>query len=170
MLRPALFTVALLGAASPGARLAAQPAAPATIPAFSLKDQFDRPLTREALAGAPVVFLVSAREGADAAQRWSAALRGPARARGVRTVDVADLKGAPRLLRGVIRGGFPKDTARGILLDFEGRLGRALRGARPPLVAVVYGPDGRLRRAVELPTDGTDGATADLLLTAAQRP
>jgi hypothetical protein len=92
----------------------------------------------------------------------------------VRTVDVADLKGAPRLLRGVIRGGFPKDTARAILLDFEGRLGRALRGDRAALVAVVYGADGRLRRAVELPIDGTDGATdratGDQLLTATQRP
>lgn len=164
-----LLGAALLAVAPLGGALSAQPAAPATIPAFSVKDQFDRPLTREAVAGTPVIFIVAAREGADAAQRWSAALRGRARARGVRTVNVADLKGAPRLLRGVIRGSFPKDTAQAILMDFGGRLGRALRGKRPALVAVVYGADGRLRRAVELPTDGTDGAIRDGLLTAAER-
>jgi short-subunit dehydrogenase involved in D-alanine esterification of teichoic acids len=173
MLRPALFTVALLGAASPGARLAAQPAAPATIPAFSLKDQFDRPLTREALAGAPVVFLVARARGADAAQRWSAALRGPARARGVRTVDVATSRG-PRACCAGSSGAASEGHRPGILLDFEGGSGAPCAGDRAALVAVVYGADGRLRRAVELPIDGTDGATdratGDQLLTATQRP
>jgi hypothetical protein len=99
---------------------------------------------------------------------WTEALRRPARTRGVRVVSVADLKGAPRLLRGVIRGGFPKDTVRSILMDFSGQLGRALRGKRSSLVAVVYGADGRLRRAVELPTGGTDATLAELLLTSAR--
>lgn len=144
------------------------PAAPATMPTFSMTDQFDRLVTSEAIMGAPVLFLVAARDGADGAMRWEEALRGPARTRGVRVVSVADLKGAPRLLRGVIRGGFPKDTVRSILMDFSGQLGRALRGKRSSLVAVVYGADGRLRRAVELPTGGTDATLAELLLTSAR--
>jgi hypothetical protein len=131
-----------------------------------VRDQFDQPLTREAIAGRPVLFLVAGRAGADAARRWSATLREPARARGVRLVSVADLKGAPRLLRGIIRRDFPTDTAEAILMDFDGALGRPLRGERAALVAVSYGADGRLTRAVALPTQGApDAALAERLLT-----
>lgn len=152
------------------ARAHAQPAAPASLPAFRVRDQFDRTLDRQALAGAPVLVVVAGRAGADAAERWEALLRAPARARGVRVVSVADLKGAPRLLRGVIRGSFPKDTARAVLMDFDGQLGRPLRGERPPLVAVAYGADGRLRRTTELPLDAPDAALGEQLIAAALRP
>ncbi|HYW30923.1 MAG TPA: hypothetical protein VE869_05395 [Gemmatimonas sp.] len=117
-----------------------------------------------------MIFLVASREGAEGAERWEAALRASARSRGVRIVSVADLKSAPRLLRRVIRRDFPKDTATGILMDFSGQLGRALRGERLPLVAVAYGADGRLRRAIELPLGRTDVTRAELLLTSAERP
>lgn len=178
-----LLRLALLSIAFAGAHLSAQPTdprqttprptalpAPQTLPAFSVKDQFERPLVREALTGLPVLFIVSAREGADAARRWFASLREPARARGLRIVSVADLKGAPRLLKGVIRRSFPKDTAESILMDFDGRLGRVLRGDKAALVAVVYGADGRLQRAVELPLSGPDVAISAVLLGSTPKP
>lgn len=150
-------------------RLFAQPVAPAIMPAFSAKDQFERLLTREGLAGLRVIFIVAAREGAGAAQRWAEPLRDPASARGVRVVNVADLVGAPRLLRGLIRRGFPKDSSQSVLLDFDGTLGRALPGPRPPIVAVAYGADGRLRSAEELPIASADQATADRRIAATER-
>lgn len=178
-----ILSAALFGVTLVGAPLAAQRAtsplpvpatttlpAPPTLPAFMVTDQFDRPLARGALTGSTVLFLVAAREGADAARRWFGALREPARARGIRIVSVADLKGAPRFLRGLIRRGFPKDTAEAILMDFDGRLGRALRGEKPALVAVVYAADGRLQRAMELPLGDPDAAIGAALLGAARTP
>jgi hypothetical protein len=182
-LRAAVLGIALSAAARPTASLSAQSngsqqpvtratavQAPAAVPSFSVTDQFDRLFTEEAMVGTPVLFLVASRDGADAARRWSSALAEPARARGVRIVNVADLKGAPRLLKGVIRRGFPKDTTDRILMDFDGRLGRTLRGERLALVAVLYGADGRLQRAVELPTSGPDRAISNQLLGPARQP
>lgn len=140
------------------------PTAPAVLPAFAVADQFDRTLTREALGGKVVVFLVAARSGANAAEAWSNALREPARARDIRVVNVADLKGAPRLLRALIRRDFPKDTSRAILMDFGGTIGRALRGERAALVGVVYGSDGRLLRSLELPITSPTVALRERLL------
>jgi hypothetical protein len=56
----------------------------------------------------------------------------------------------------------PKDTSARVLLDWDGALGRPVRGADRPLVAAAYGRDGRLRRweALPLADQGADAAAA----------
>jgi hypothetical protein len=166
---------ALVGAAvgavvlgAPGGALA-QP--PAQLPAATLRDQFGAAAAITSPPGTPVVVLASNREGGEAAGRWERQVRAASAGSAVRVLSVADLRGAPRLLRGVIRGQMPKDTATRILLDWDGAVGRPVRGADRPLVAAAYGRDGQLRRWEALPLAappaGESAALARALVQAA---
>lgn len=147
----------------------------AAFPAVALRDQFGTAVTLASPPGVPVVVLASNREGSEAAGRWQRVFRDAAQtAGGVRVLSVADLRGAPRLVRGLIRGQMPKDTAARVLLDWDGALGRPVRGPDRPLVAAAYGRDGRLRRWEALPLGeppaGAAAATAQALVRAAAQP
>jgi hypothetical protein len=146
----ALATVAG-GAVMLGAPVRALAQPPAQLPTATLRDQFGGATAITSPPGTPVVVLASNREGAEAAGRWERQVRAASAGSVVRVLSVADLRGAPRLLRGVIRGQMPKDTATRILLDWDGALGRPVRGADRPLVAAAYGRDGQLRRWEALP-------------------
>jgi hypothetical protein len=161
------FAGAVLLAASVAAPALAQP--PAQLPAAMLRDQFGAATALANPPGAPVVVLASNREGSDAAARWERQFRAASAGSAVRVLSVADLQGAPRLLRGVIRGQMPKDTAARVLLDWDGALGRPLRGADRPLVAAAYGPDGRLRRWEALSLTGESAAERAALAQALVR-
>ncbi len=152
-------------AALGSATAAAQP--PAQLPAATLRDQFGGGVTLASPPGAPVVVLASNREGGEAAGRWERQFRTASAGSGVRVLSVADLRGAPRLVRRLIRGQMPKDTAARVLLDWDGALGRPVRGADRPLVAAAYGRDGRLRRWEALPLTGETAALAQTLVQAA---
>lgn len=161
------------GAAVVGGSLGAQPVAPpagrappAQLPAATLRDQFGTATTLASPPGVPVVVLASDRTGSDAAGRWQRVFRDASAGSVVRVLSVADLQGAPRLVRGLIRGQMPKDTTARVLLDWDGALGRPVRGADRPLVAAAYGRDGRLRRWEALPL-GDPGAGAAAALAQA---
>jgi hypothetical protein len=147
----------------------AQP--PAQLPVATLRDQFGGTTAITSPPGAPVVVLASNREGGEAAGRWERQVRAASAGSAVRVLSVADLRGAPRMLRGVIRGQMPKDTATRILLDWDGAVGRPVRGAERPLVAAAYGRDGRLRRwealPLAVPPAGESAALARALVQAA---
>jgi hypothetical protein len=161
-------------AASAGAGpLRAQPAAPpagreppAQIPAATLRDQFGSATTLASPPGVPVVVLASDRKGSDAAGRWQRVFQDASTGGAVRVLSVADLQGAPRLVRRLIRGQMPKDTTARVLLDWDGALGRPVRGADRPLVAAAYGRDGRLRRWEALPLGDQSAGAAEALAQA----
>jgi hypothetical protein len=165
---------ALVGAVILGVPVGVPAQPPAQLPAATLRDQFGGTTTLASPPGAPVVVLASNREGSDAAARWERQFRAAtagSMAGVVRVLSVADLRGAPRLVRGLIRGQMPKDTARRVLLDWDGALGRPVRGADRPLVAAAYGRDGRLRRwealPLTVPPAGESAALAQGLVRAA---
>jgi hypothetical protein len=156
--------------------LRAQPAAapagrepPALLPATTLRDQFGSATTLASPPNVPVVVLASDRKGSDAAGRWQRVFRDASAGGAVRVLSVADLWGAPRLVRGLIRGQMPRDTAARVLLDWDGALGRPVRGADRPLVAAAYGRDGRLRRWEALPLGDQSASTAEALAQALVR-
>lgn len=151
----------LLALGLAAAPLAAQ--SPATLPSFQVEDQFKRKHTEQEWAGAPVVVLVTNREGRTSLMRWYDAFLKAAPA-GTRVAMAADTKGAPFFVKGAIRGSMPKDTLLPILIDYSGRLARALRGS-DTLAAVLYGADGRLITRRPLPT-GPEPDPADAALVA----
>jgi hypothetical protein len=163
-----------VGAVMLGAPAGALAQPPAQLPAATLRDQFGGATAITSPPGTPVVVLASNRDGGEAAGRWERQVRAASAGSAVRVLSVADLRGAPRVLRGVIRGQMPKDTATRILLDWDGALGRPVRGAERPLVAAAYGRDGRLRRwealPLAVPPDGESAALARALVQAALGP
>lgn len=138
----------------------------ALLPLGGLVDQFDRAYDLAQVRGRPVVVLVADREGSDGQRLWLASLRASLPASAV-VVAAADLVGAPRLLRGVIRKGFPKDTTVRILMDWDGRVARRVRGERDHLVALVFGPDGGIRERFVLPASAVDAGVRGRVVAAA---
>jgi hypothetical protein len=143
---------------------------PAQLPAATLRDQFGSATTLASPPGVPVVVLASNREGSEAAGRWERQIRAASAGGAVRVLSVADLRGAPRVVRGLIRSQMPKDTAARVLLDWDGALGRPVRGADRPLVAAAYGRDGRLRHWEALSLTTGSAAVAQTLVRAAEQP
>jgi len=132
---------------------------PEWLPTYRLLDQFNRLITDSALTRRASIIIVASRNGAAAAERWTQSLRAALTPSGPTVIPVADLVGAPRMLRGLIRGMFPKDSSAGVALDWEGVIGRPIRGDRAPLIAAVYGADGRLKEWMTLSTKSEDVAT-----------
>jgi hypothetical protein len=129
-----------------------------SVVAFRLGDQFGGQHDAAAYRGQAWLLVGAASGGRDAATAWVETLRalqrdptGELTPRVVPVVAVADLRGVPRLLRRFVRGRFPRDPERAVLLDWEGSLARrfALDGSRCTIMLV--GPSGRLE-ARTLPT------------------
>lgn len=148
-------------AASRGAKV------PEQLPAYRLLDQFNRLVTDSSISRRASIIIVAGRNGAAAAERWTQRIRAALTPSGPTVIAVADLAGAPRLLRGLIRGMFPKDSSAGVALDWDGIIGRPVRGDRAPLVVAVYGADGRLREWMSLSTKTEDLATLQRLVALA---
>jgi hypothetical protein len=132
------------------------PGVPERLPSYQLLDQFNRLVADSSLARRASIIIVAGRSGAEAAERWTTRLRELLAPSGPTVVPVADLAGAPRMLRGFIRSMFPRDSSAGVALDWEGVIGRPIRGDRAPLIAAVYGADGRLREWMSLSTRTED--------------
>ena len=143
------------------------PAVPDRLPTYRLLDQFNRLVTDSTLARRASVIVVAGRTGAEAAERWTQRIRAALTPSGPSVIPVADLAGAPRLLRGLIRGMFPRDSSAAVALDWEGVIGRPIRGDRAPLIAAVYGADGRLREWMSLSTKTEDLGTLQRIVALA---
>jgi hypothetical protein len=140
---------------------------PDQLPTYRLLDQFNRLVTDSSISRRASIIIVAGRNGAAAAERWTQRIRAALTPSGPSVIPVADLAGAPRLLRGLIRGMFPKDSSAAVALDWDGVIGRPIRGDRAPLIAAVYGADGRLREWMSLSTKTEDIATLQRLVALA---
>lgn len=140
---------------------------PDRLPAYRLLDQFNRIVTDSSFTRRASVIIVAGRTGAEAAERWTQRIRAALTPTGQSVIPVADLAGAPKLLRGFIRGMSSRDTSAAVALDWDGVLGRPIRGDRAPLIAAVYGADGRLREWMSLSTKTEDLKTLQRIVTLA---
>ncbi len=152
--------VALLGVPSPAATRAparrdpgvAQAPAADSVVEFRLHDQFGRVHEAATYRGQPLIVVGAGRGGRDAGTAWVEQLRamqggpdaaGALPAGALPVVAVADLRGVPRLLRRLVRGRFPEDRARAVLLDWEGSLARRFGFDSERCTLLVVGPGGR---------------------------
>lgn len=126
---------------------------PARLPDFRLADQFGREVDEATYAGVPVVLVVGDREGAPGVALWTAALRAVIGHDRTGVLPIADLRGVPRILRGMVRRLLPADADHWCAIDWDGLLGAPVRGAHGPLVAAAYGRDRALRTWEVLPLD-----------------
>ncbi|MBX9929664.1 MAG: hypothetical protein K2X99_12235 [Gemmatimonadaceae bacterium] len=156
-MRLARLLVVVAVVALPGG---AQEPAPATLPTFAIADQFGARVSRSDVRG-PVIILVADRAGFDGMLAWAPRLRSALPA-GTRVIAVADMKGAPRLIRGMIRSRMPKDSTNRFLLDWDGALGRPIRGENRSLVAAIYAADGSRRAVRALPLNATAALVDEL--------
>jgi hypothetical protein len=192
----ALASVLALGAASgavrpapapEAARVAGQPGtagrpAPAadddSVVAFRLRDQFGRVHDAAAYRGRALILVGAGRGGRTAGTAWVEALRelqSDSAAPAVPVVAVADLRGVPRLLRRMVRGRFPDDPRRAVLLDWDGALARRLGVSAEECAVVLVGPTGRTHARTRAAAVDTARARALLrqageLATAAAAP
>ncbi len=150
---------------TPDVRGVAEPV-PDLLPAYRLLDQFNRLVTDESVRRQASIVIVAGRSGAAAAERWTVRIREALVPSEALVVAIADLQGAPKLFRGFIRSMFPKDTSNAVVLDWDGVIGRRIRGDKAPLIAAVYGADGRLRDWIALSTAQQDPATVRRLVAA----
>lgn len=168
--RPLALALAAALVASPMSSQQPRPAdaPPPRLPGFSLRDQFDRPHASASLGGAPVIVVVTSRAGSKALAGWMRQLHVAAQGSTVQVLPVGDMKGAPRLVRGIIRSTLPKDSLQWLALDWDGQLAAPVRGERGELVAAVYGADGALRGWEALPLSGVDATIAARLVQRAR--
>lgn len=102
----------------------------------------------DAAAGTPAVVVFSFSRGAgDKAEVWSTALRKRFAGGGPSVWSAASLQGAPRFIRGMIRGGMRKQTpkdahGRALCLYTDDKLWRQRLGVADDEVPVVVGLDG----------------------------
>ena len=109
--------------------LRAAPAPERVLISFELKDQFEVTHSAADLAGAIVVMVGSDREGSSYNRVWSQALvdslTGAAGLTELRFLAVADTRGAPFFLKGLIRRTFRRKVPTPVLLDWTGKLAGA---------------------------------------------
>ena len=131
------------------------PAAAQTSPKdFTLRNQYDSAFTLSSERGRFVLLLYSDRKGSQFVGGFSRAARQWRRERGdttmLRIINIANLDGVPRLLRGTIKGNFKGNEKDGrpkalLLLDWDAKLAKLFGGAREDATtAWIIGPDGAL--------------------------
>lgn len=125
MHRSAILAAALLLApafAHAAAGEAAPP--PGRLIEFALEDQFERGYTPQSFAGRHLLILASDRGGSKFNPGWGDALRQALTAAGLRQaveiVGVSDLRAVPGFLRSFVRGKFPDEPEKWVLMDWTG--------------------------------------------------
>lgn len=179
-LAPAAFALALAldpaawgdaatpGAAIPGAtaRAAVDAARGDSVVEFRLSDQFGRVHDASTYRGRALVVVGAGRAGRADGTAWVESLRAlqadTAEAGAHPVVAVADLRGVPRLLRRVVRGRFPDERSRAVLLDWDGSVARRHGFDSERCTILVVGPTGRVH--VQTTTAAVDTALARTIL------
>ena len=145
---------------------------------FRLHDQFGQVHDAATYRGRTLIVVAAGRGGRDAGTAWVEhlrALQDSARDDAVLpalpVVAIADLRGVPRLLRRLVRGRFPEDRRRAVLLDWDGALARRFGLDVDRCTLLVVGPSGRAHaRTTTMAVDTTLARTllreAALLTTA----
>jgi hypothetical protein len=118
------------------------------LPPFRLEDQFGSAHSDAEFRGAILVLLAGDREGSKHTRAWKealkAALSGVPGAEGVRFAGLADLRGVPGFLQGMVRSRFPKEPERWVMLDWEGLFGKDYGLERGVCTVLVFDAEGRL--------------------------
>lgn len=117
-----------------------------TLIEFKLKDQFDREYSSESWQGNILIVIGSDREGSQYNERWGEAIhKALADSPGfshVQFVGVADLRGVPFFLKGFVKGKFPEDRSKWLLMDWKGIFAQSYQFKDDVSNIVIFAPGG----------------------------
>ncbi len=120
-----------------------------TLVDFEIKDQLDRVHASQEYSGQSVVVVGFDRKGSDYRDRWVSALRDSLRdstgSELAKVLPVATLKGVPFFMKGFLKGKFPKDEDRWMLLDWKGRFTKAYDFVTDSCSFLIFDREGHLR-------------------------
>jgi hypothetical protein len=119
----------LLGGALSAQNEPAAPEPPPRLEAFTLSDQFERAHSIAFPRERPLLLTVADRKGATQVHGWVAPMRERFGARLDQT-GVADVSKVPGFLRSRVRAGFREEYTHPVLLDWQGRVCRAVKAER----------------------------------------
>ena len=149
-----LAALALLGAAAgegvPVRRHVGGPAMAAAADSlvdFQFEDQFGHAYARAAYAERAVVAMVGDRGGSvfcTALRRAFATAPFVQTPAGAAVLVIADLRGVPSLLHGVVRRSMPKDRGEPVLLDWKGVFGSMYALPKDACLVLTAAPGGRI--------------------------
>jgi hypothetical protein len=120
---------------------------------FSLEDQFDQKYTDDDFAGQVIILVGSDKEGSRYNDRWSIAIHDSLQARGLRDsvtfLAIANVKGVPRLFRGMVKGRFPREHGQSILLDWKGLFAESYKLHSDVSNILLFDKQGRMVHRME---------------------
>ena len=138
---------------------------------FELNDQFKNIHRDDDWRGDVVLLIGSDQKGSKFDAVWEKAIRdsmtGLVDMESLRIVHVADVRGVPFFLRGVVRRRFPGGNASPIILDWKGRFAVAYGFAKDKANILVFDRQARLQHqiAVEGINSQRPDETVNLLVT-----
>ena len=116
---------------------------------FELKDQFDDTYRRADFLGKPLVIIGSARKGREFNPLWAQAFHDSLQPLGLvdslHFFSVADLRGVPFFMRGMIKSFFPDDRRVRIAMDWKGTLAEGLRFNKETSNILIFDENGLLQ-------------------------
>lgn len=126
----------------------AAPLQPPTLIEYEIEDQFEQGHRDGELRDRVAVVIAAGRKGREFATPWGDAVRarlaGPLAAGRVAVLPVADLRGVPGFMKGRVRGRFPEEPERWILMDWDGRFAEAYELDEESVSLLLFGADGAL--------------------------
>ncbi len=138
---------------------------------FELNDQFEKIHRDDDWRGDVVLLIGSDQKGSQFDAVWERAIRdsitGLEDMESLRIVHVADVRGVPFFLKGVVRRKFPGGNASPIILDWQGRFATAYGFAKDKANILVFDRQARLQHqmAVEGINSQRLDETVNLLVT-----
>ena len=115
---------------------------------FELKDQFENVHRRSDVAGNIVLLIGSDKGGSQFNEAWGKAIHDSLsdhpRYDQISHLAHADLRGVPFFVKGFVRGKFPQDPNRWVLMDWKGILAKAYEFTPKSSNVLVFAPDGAL--------------------------
>jgi hypothetical protein len=115
---------------------------------FRVEDQFRKIHTRDEVRGKVFIIVGADRKGSEFTGAWNDAIMTGVREMGVAdqviSVVLADLRGLPFFLKGMIRGKFAERSKGWSIMDWKGVFPKAYGFEKDVSNVLVFGPDGRL--------------------------
>ena len=119
-----------------------------TLIRFELKDQFNHVRTEKELQNKLVILVGSDHEGSKYNDAWGKAIHDSLAGKGaqnqVEFLPVADLRGVPFFMKGFVKGKFPKEPARWILMDWKGQFVQAYNFVPAECNIIVFDGNGQI--------------------------
>jgi predicted transcriptional regulator len=113
-----------------------------------MKDQFNNEYTEQNFRGKIVVVIGSDKDGSKYNPIWGQAIEDSLKNEngyeGVAYLPVADLRGVPFFLKGMVRGKFPKAPERWVLMDWKGKFPKAYEFEEKASNILIFDREGKL--------------------------